>query len=421
MKSRIKIVKSDVLDVKKVKMSIKYKLLSLFIVAMSILIVMNIVGLINEKSYIDQYDKLNEKLSIETSFNSQAEQAKGAVGVLSSTLGKDEEALKTYNNIKKDMIASLIYLDKNVTDKASKNELIGLKFVVESFLKNGDAAIKYAVENEPVKSQTSYTEFIQTTNFVKESATSLIKPETLQAKSVRQQISDSYKNNLLITIILLILITLISLSVVVIMTSRMIKPLKSIVNKSIMITNGDLTSGDSIIGTHDELSMLGEAFNAMQKSLANMVKDMKDSASIVMKAAQQMSAATNENSLSNNEVAEAVQKVSEMMSRQAENTNNMALSIEMLDYNIENISQKVLKVYERIDKAMNVAKKNLVSGSEADIAKFIDKADVASYAKQSVTTLVKNEIVSGDDGKINPLGNATRAETAVLIYKIYNK
>jgi hypothetical protein len=74
-----------------------------------------------------------------------------------------------------------------------------------------------------------------------------------------------------------------------------------------------------------------------------------------------------------------------------------------------------------IDRAMKVAKKDLAAGTDADLSKFSDRSNVASYAAQSVATLIKNGIVTGDGAKVNPLGNATRAETAVLIYRIYNK
>jgi len=74
-----------------------------------------------------------------------------------------------------------------------------------------------------------------------------------------------------------------------------------------------------------------------------------------------------------------------------------------------------------IDRAMKVAGKELVGGEHSDLDGFTDKSKIAPYAVESIATLVKNEIVIGDGSFINPLGNATRAETAVLIYRIYNK
>lgn len=69
--------------------------------------------------------------------------------------------------------------------------------------------------------------------------------------------------------------------------------------------------------------------------------------------------------------------------------------------------------------ALKIAGKISDTGNEADISKFTDKDKIASYAVEGVATLVKKGIVVGSENKINPLGNATRAELAAIIYKIY--
>ncbi|MNR36210.1 Endo-1,4-beta-xylanase A precursor [compost metagenome] len=74
-----------------------------------------------------------------------------------------------------------------------------------------------------------------------------------------------------------------------------------------------------------------------------------------------------------------------------------------------------------IERAMKAAKKDFAAGTEESFSGFSDVSKVASYAKQSISTLIMNGIIIGDGSKINPLGNATRAETAVLMYRIYNK
>ena len=69
--------------------------------------------------------------------------------------------------------------------------------------------------------------------------------------------------------------------------------------------------------------------------------------------------------------------------------------------------------------ALKIAGKISDTGSESDISKFDDKDKIASYAAEGVATLVKKGIVLGSENKINPRGNATRAELAAIIYKIY--
>ncbi|WP_050794239.1 type I pullulanase [Paenibacillus curdlanolyticus] len=73
-----------------------------------------------------------------------------------------------------------------------------------------------------------------------------------------------------------------------------------------------------------------------------------------------------------------------------------------------------------VTRAMHAANKELATGTDAELTPFADKDSIAAYAVQSAATLVKNGIVTGDGLKINPLGHTTRAEAAVLIYRIYN-
>lgn len=81
----------------------------------------------------------------------------------------------------------------------------------------------------------------------------------------------------------------------------------------------------------------------------------------------------------------------------------------------------------RQDMMVLITKALIVSGkisSEATadaIANYNDKNQVASYAVNGVATLVKEGIVVGSNNTINPKGNASRAELAAIVYKIYNK
>ncbi|MBR2743085.1 MAG: S-layer homology domain-containing protein [Clostridia bacterium] len=60
-------------------------------------------------------------------------------------------------------------------------------------------------------------------------------------------------------------------------------------------------------------------------------------------------------------------------------------------------------------------------GTAADIAAFVDRNDVAAYAVDAVATLVRAGYILGSDGKLNPKSNITRAEMAVLLYRIITK
>lgn len=62
-----------------------------------------------------------------------------------------------------------------------------------------------------------------------------------------------------------------------------------------------------------------------------------------------------------------------------------------------------------------------LSGTAADLNGFRDQSKIASYAKEAVAAMVNAGIVQGSGSGLNPTGTATRAETAQILYRVYNK
>ncbi|MCR8631289.1 S-layer homology domain-containing protein [Paenibacillus radicis (ex Xue et al. 2023)] len=74
-----------------------------------------------------------------------------------------------------------------------------------------------------------------------------------------------------------------------------------------------------------------------------------------------------------------------------------------------------------ISRALKQAGKWSSSGTADDLASFTDKSKVAAYAANDIAAMVSAGVVEGSGNLLNPTGNATRAEAAVLLYRIYNK
>jgi len=55
----------------------------------------------------------------------------------------------------------------------------------------------------------------------------------------------------------------------------------------------------------------------------------------------------------------------------------------------------------------------------ADLSGFKDAAQVSSYAGESVSLMVNKGIIQGNQGNLNPRDAATRAEAAVMMYKVW--
>lgn len=73
-------------------------------------------------------------------------------------------------------------------------------------------------------------------------------------------------------------------------------------------------------------------------------------------------------------------------------------------------------------RAMLVKKTMLkATGTVSDISRFTDKAKVSSYAVNGVATCVKEGIIIGSNNSLNPKGNLTKAEAAVVLLRMMKK
>ena len=84
----------------------------------------------------------------------------------------------------------------------------------------------------------------------------------------------------------------------------------------------------------------------------------------------------------------------------------------------KNITRQDAMVF--VTRALKVSGKSLITGSKSDISSFGDDQDVSDYALEAVCTLIKAKIITGNNSKINPKSSVTRAEMAVILYRVIN-
>jgi hypothetical protein len=60
------------------------------------------------------------------------------------------------------------------------------------------------------------------------------------------------------------------------------------------------------------------------------------------------------------------------------------------------------------------------AGTASELAKFTDKSKISPNAVEGAATVVKMGIITGSNNLLNPQGKLSRAEAAIVIYKVYN-
>ncbi|WNR46102.1 S-layer homology domain-containing protein [Paenibacillus roseipurpureus] len=72
-----------------------------------------------------------------------------------------------------------------------------------------------------------------------------------------------------------------------------------------------------------------------------------------------------------------------------------------------------------VERAMRIGKKEMSTANITDLHSFQDWAQVSSYANDSLSILLRKGLIEGDGNRLNPTGYTTRAEAAVLLYRVY--
>lgn len=75
------------------------------------------------------------------------------------------------------------------------------------------------------------------------------------------------------------------------------------------------------------------------------------------------------------------------------------------------LTARALKIANALDRG----------GTAAGLASFTDAGQMAEYAQESAAALVSAGLIQGNEGRLQPLDSLTRAEAAVLLYRVYTR
>ena len=71
-----------------------------------------------------------------------------------------------------------------------------------------------------------------------------------------------------------------------------------------------------------------------------------------------------------------------------------------------------------LSRALDAAGISISDGGSQDLSTFSDSKQISDYAADAVSSLVKADIIQGYGNKFMPHGNISRAEIAVILYRI---
>lgn len=167
-------------------------------------------------------------------------------------------------------------------------------------------------------------------------------------------------NNLIGVIAVLVL----ALFLTIILTGKIIKPIKKISTALTGISNGDLTVDKIHINTKDEMKLLGGAVNSLIDSLNRIVKMIIVSSDKLNKYANNLNESSGFVSEATSEVANAISQMAMQSDEQFRDTLSSVESVTLLGENIKETADASIKIGSVVEKNVELKELGLSSVQE---------------------------------------------------------
>jgi methyl-accepting chemotaxis protein len=209
-------------------------------------------------------------------------------------------------------------------------------------------------------------------------------------------------NTLWVTIIAIIL----AMGVAYLVTSRIVRPLKSMIFHSNRVSEGDL-SELVLTKTKDEIGQLGIAFNTMIDSLRSVISHVNQSAQQLAVSSEQLTQSAEQTSQATEHIASTIQDVMEGTERQAKSTEETAKTINMVVENIQLISSSARNVSKLASQTTGVVKEGNLSIQTA-VVEMNSIAGIVEHTAEAVKKLgVHSQTISRFTEVITGIANQT--------------
>ncbi len=157
-------------------------------------------------------------------------------------------------------------------------------------------------------------------------------------KEAQKRLDDVLVTNLYLTIGVVLGSVLVSLGLGFYLARKIVTPIKSIVENSKMVAEGDFSIDEIAVNTKDECSDLAESFNTMVRNVKALIQQISVSTDEVASTSQQLSANSEQVSKVVQQVTVAIQEVAKGAADQSSYVNNTFETVGHVNTTIQQIS-----------------------------------------------------------------------------------
>ncbi|UUI02309.1 methyl-accepting chemotaxis protein [Oceanobacillus jeddahense] len=171
---------------------------------------------------------------------------------------------------------------------------------------------------------------------------------TLAGSIDYSEVQDSASGIIKTLIIVMIVAFLIGAAINAFTIQSILRPINGLKKRVKVISTGDLTE-EIKVSKNDEIGQLGTAFNEMQHSLRELIRDVEMNAQQVAASAQELTANADQLTSSSEQVSLAVQEVSSSAENQLDRTEDSVRSLEEVSIGVGKIVDSSTSVSSYVD------------------------------------------------------------------------
>ena len=167
--------------------------------------------------------------------------------------------------------------------------------------------------------------------------------------------ADSAVASVLTTSFLITLISfLLGSTVLVLLVSKFINPLKKLATLAKDVSNGDLTK-EIEIKSNDEIGLLSTSFNEMIINLRGMTKQISNISELLLSSADQLLSSGEQSSMVSNQIAMAAQELASGSEKQFIATEDISKNTKEIANNMDTIKEEITNVVQTADETSSLA------------------------------------------------------------------